>query len=86
LNNNPGAEACNFLRGDFVKIKNITLGYTLPRELTKKAKIERARIYGTAYNPAVWTAAYQLNKVDPESSSSRYPLYRQYVIGLNLTF
>ncbi|MBQ7162306.1 MAG: TonB-dependent receptor [Bacteroidales bacterium] len=86
LNNNPAASACNYLAGDFVKIKNITLGYTLPRTLTKKAAIDRLRVYGTAYNPAVWTKATQLKGVDPESSSSRYPLYRQFVFGLNITF
>ncbi len=86
LTYNPGASACNYVSGDFIKIKNITLGYTLPRQWTEKALIQRMRVYGTAYNPAVWSKASQLNGVDPESSSSRYPLYRQWVVGLNLTF
>jgi TonB-linked SusC/RagA family outer membrane protein len=86
LNYNPVASAAHFMDGDFIKVKNVTLGYTLPSSLTKKALINRMRIYATAYNPAVWTKSKQLKGIDPESSSSRYPLYKQFVFGLNLTF
>jgi TonB-linked SusC/RagA family outer membrane protein len=86
LNYNPAASAAHFMDGDFIKVKNVTLGYTLPSSLTKKALINRMRIYATAYNPAVWTKSKQLKGIDPESSSSRYPLYKQFVFGLNLTF
>lgn len=34
----------------FLRINNITLGYTLPQSLTKKAKISKVRIYGTVNN------------------------------------
>ena len=86
LNYNPAAAACNWVPGDFIKIKNITLGYTLPRQWTRKALVERCRIYGTLYNPYTWTKSKHLSQVDPESASSRYPLYRQVVAGLNITF
>ena len=86
LNYNPAAAACNYVSGDFIKLQNMSLGYTLPSKLTKKAMIERLRIYTTGYNLAVWTKSKQLKGVDPESSSSTYPLYKQFVFGLNISF
>lgn len=86
LNYNPAASACDFVSGDFIKLQNLTLGYTLPSKLTKKALIENLRIYATGYNLAVWTKSKQLNGIDPESSSSSYPLYKQFVFGLNVSF
>lgn len=86
LSFNPAPAACDYLAGDFVKLQNLTLGYTLPVNLTRKALIERLRIYSTAYNLAVWTKSKQLKGIDPESSSSGYPLSRQFVFGINITF
>jgi len=86
LTYNPAPGACDYLPGDFIKLQNLTLGYTLPTNLTKKALIERLRIYSTAYNLAVWTKSAQLKGIDPESSSSGYPLYKQFVFGINITF
>lgn len=39
----------------YVKVKNITLGYTLPKNLLKKVGIERLRLYSTVTNPFVFT-------------------------------
>lgn len=73
--------------GSFAKIKNITLGYTLPRKLTRKALIERLRIYGTAYNPVIIVNDSKLKGTDPETGGSdAFPTYKQYVFGVNLTF
>lgn len=80
-------EALNFVDGSFVKIKNITLGYTLPQDISSKAGINRVRVYGTAYNPVVFSRSHLLKDVDPETGGSdRFPLYRQFVFGVNLSF
>lgn len=72
--------------GSFVKIKNITLGYTLPRKLTQKAMIERLRVYFTAYNPWIIVNDRRLKGTDPETGGSdAFPTYKQFVFGLNLT-
>ncbi|MDE6692485.1 MAG: TonB-dependent receptor, partial [Muribaculaceae bacterium] len=72
--------------GSFVKIKNITLGYTLPRKLTQKAMIERLRVYFTAYNPWIIVNDARLKGTDPETGGSdAFPTYKQFVFGLNLT-
>lgn len=73
--------------GSFIKIKNITLGYTLPTFISKKALMEKCRFYITAYNPYVYAKSKQLRGTDPETNGSdSFPLYRQTVFGLNITF
>lgn len=71
--------------GSFLKIKNITLGYTLPKSITKRALIERLRIYATAYNPWIMCKK-RLKGTDPETmGSDAFPTYKQFVFGVNIT-
>ncbi len=73
--------------GSFVKIKNITLGYTLPAKITRHALIERLRVYFTAYNPWIIVNDSKLKGTDPETGGSDvFPTYKQFVFGVNLTF
>ena len=75
--------------GSFIKIKNITLGYTLPKHLTRKAMMEKVRVYATAYNPFIFAFDKKLRKldVDPETNGSDvFPTYKQFVFGVNITF
>lgn len=72
--------------GSFAKVKNITLGYTLPQKLTRKALIERLRVYATAYNPWIIVNDSKLKGTDPETGGSdAFPTYKQFVFGINLT-
>ncbi len=78
----------NFYDGSYIKIKNITLGYTLPKKWLKAIKTEKARIYFTADNPFVFTMSHYLKGYDPEKGGDDdvSPLTRQFVFGLNFTF
>lgn len=79
----------------FLRLNTLTLGYTLPKTLTMKAKIQTLRLYATAYNVFCLT---NYSGYDPEVSSIRktnltpgvdysaYPKSRQFVIGVNLNF
>lgn len=83
--------------GSYLRIAQVTLGYTLPKKWLQKAMISNARVYFTANNLATITG---YSGYDPEVSagdndhvictpgydSSTYPRSRSYVIGLNLTF
>lgn len=81
-----GYYALQFVDGSFFKIKNITLGYTLPNNLMKRAGIEKLRIYTTLTNPLVIAKSSLLKGYDPEMNGSlNYPLTKQFVFGLNLT-
>ncbi|MCR5395813.1 MAG: TonB-dependent receptor, partial [Bacteroidales bacterium] len=73
-----------FVDGSFFKIKNITLGYTLPKSIIKKAHIEKCRFYGTITNPLVVAKSDLLEDYDPEmNGGSDYPLTKQLVFGIN---
>ena len=81
--------------GSFLRLNTLTLGYTLPTELVKKASIKSLRFYVTAYNVFCLTS---YSGYDPEDSSVRktnltpgvdysaYPKSRQFVVGVNLNF
>lgn len=82
--------------GSYLRIAQLTLGYTLPKNWLRKVLISNARVYFTANNLATITgysgydpevAAANDNVVcTPGYDSSTYPRSRSYVIGLNLTF
>jgi TonB-linked SusC/RagA family outer membrane protein len=57
--------AMYYWKGDFLKISDITLGYTLPAELTKKATISSVRFYVKVQNPFMFT---NFEGVDPEGA------------------
>lgn len=82
--------------GSYLRIAQVTLGYTLPKVWLKKYFISSARLYFTANNLATLTG---YSGYDPEVSAgsdqvvctpgydnSTYPRSRSYVVGLNLTF
>ena len=76
-----------FVDGSFFKVKNITLGYTLPKAWLKKASIEKCRLYSTLTNPLVVAKSDLLKDYDPEmNGGTDYPLTKQLVFGINMTF
>ena len=68
---------------NYLKIRNITLGYTLPAHWTQKAYLERVRIYGSLENFFTFTS---WKGYDPEVSGVTYPTMRQAVVGVNVSF
>ncbi len=78
-----------FLIGaSFFNIRNITLGYTLPSDLTKRATIQNARFYVAADNVALWS---KRKGMDPRQyiygqSEANYSAIRTISLGLSLTF
>jgi hypothetical protein len=84
--------------GSFFRIRNITLGYTLPTSVLEKLKLKSLRVYATVQNAHVFT---NYRGYDPEVSSSpggantglvygfdygSYPQPRIFTGGINLTF
>ena len=77
--------------GSYLRLKNITLGYTVPRKLTQKIGINRLRVYGRAENLVTWTKYWGF---DPEIGSGVtsmgvdygvYPQARTWTIGCNIS-
>jgi TonB-linked SusC/RagA family outer membrane protein len=80
-------QSLSVVDASYVKIKNINLGYEVPRKISKKIGLSQLHVYGTLYNPVIFTKSHLLKDIDPESGSSdAFPLYRQMVFGINVTF
>lgn len=74
-------------RTDYIRLKNIEIGYTLSNALTSKIKIERLRFYINGYN--LLTIAPDMKDYDPENTSGRgynYPLSKIINFGASITF
>ena len=66
-------------------LKNVEIGYTLPKHLSMKARIENARFYVSAVN--LYTFSKFSKKFwDPEVGADSYPIQTTVFLGLNLTF
>lgn len=72
---------------DYIRLKNVEVGYTLPNALTSKVKIERLRFYINGYN--LLTIAPCMKDYDPENTNGRgynYPLSKIINFGASITF
>lgn len=81
--------------GSFLKINNISLGYTLPKSLTQKVKLSNVRFYATGYNLYTFTKysgydpevnTYPNNGLTPGIDWGAYPSAISLVFGANITF
>ncbi len=70
---------------DYLRIKNIEIGYSLPARLSERMGMTGARIYLTAENLLTWD---DIKVFDPEMphNSGNYPQQKIFNIGLNLSF
>ena len=86
--------------GSYLRLKNITIGYTLPRKLTQKVGISRLRIYGRAENLITWTKYWGFDPeigagFDNDSQMHKteytgvdygvYPQARTFTVGVNVS-
>jgi TonB-dependent starch-binding outer membrane protein SusC len=67
-----------------VKIKDITLSYTFPKQLVNNLKISNIKLYTSTKNMFTFSS---IENYDPESNGSlNFPLAKQWIVGLNLEF
>jgi TonB-linked SusC/RagA family outer membrane protein len=73
-----------FQNADFFRVKDISLSYNLPRNISESVGLSQFRIYITGRNLFTFT---QWDGLDPElSSQSSIPLQKEYVLGLRIDF
>ena len=80
--------------GNFFRLSNLQVGYTLPREISKKLLLQSARVYLAVSN--LFTISPYNKYGDPEVGqgsvlytgldTGRYPMPRTYTLGVNVTF
>ncbi|MDR1098327.1 MAG: SusC/RagA family TonB-linked outer membrane protein [Tannerella sp.] len=84
-----GAESASKLYDrSFIRLENISAGYTLPKRWTVKWDIESVKIYGSIRNVAVWAKDWEYGdpETDPALSEGGGLAVRTFSLGLNLTF
>lgn len=80
----------------YMRLKNLTVGYTIPVNLTKKIGVEQARIYFSGENLFYWSPLKKITSyVDPEAAIRRsnetynetfYPWQKTFMFGVDITF
>ena len=85
--NNSVASTWWLRNGGFLRLKNVELGYQLPKKLLSKINLQAARIYLMGYNIALWD---DLKYFDPEAGNANggntYPKARTFTLGIDFTF
>lgn len=74
------------LSGAYLRVKNVTLGYTFPEALTNRIKVNRIRIFASGENLFEFSSIKKF--VDPEAVNDgygwAYPFQRKYSFGVNI--
>ncbi len=77
----------------YIRLRNLTLGYSLPEQVCKKAKMGNVRIYLSGENLWYWSPLKRINEYyDPERMYAGntfgfgYPWQRTFILGLDITF
>ena len=82
-------------KGDFLRIQNVTLGYTFSPEALEAIKMTKVRIYGTVQNLYTFTnytgydpeiGLFNQNPLLNGIDNGRYPMPRTFSLGVNLEF
>lgn len=81
--------------GSYLRINNVTLGYSLPKNIVSKIKIANIRFYGTVNNLATLTGysgydpdvtARRTDPLTPGVDFAAYPRAKTWLLGVNVTF
>jgi TonB-linked SusC/RagA family outer membrane protein len=100
INPNPSSTAVvstrNIFSGSFLRVRNLTLGYTVPSAVLKKARLSSARFFVSADNLYTFTKYFGYNpEVNVWAGSNQprygvdqgtYPVARTVSLGLNISF
>lgn len=82
--NGDGTDA-NFQKGNYLRIKNVELGYTLPSRITRAFGASSLRLYASVQNLYTFTA-FTGYDVEAWDTTNTYPGARAFIGGLTLSF
>lgn len=75
------------VNGDFLSLRNIEVGYSLPQKLIAKVNMTKCRFYFNGYN--LWTWSHLPDGFDPENPTNylwAYPKTKSFTVGVNIGF
>ena len=77
----------------YCRLKNLTVGYTIPEKLTKKVSIDNVRLFFSGENLWYWSPLKKINQyIDPEEASVgharvlQYRWQKTFMFGIDVTF
>ncbi len=82
--NNYATSTFWMFNGAYFRLKNITLGYTLPKNWTKRSGIDRVRLYASGSD--LFCLSNFPDGWDPEMGTSSYPITTSLVMGIQVNF
>lgn len=71
--------------GSYLKLRNLQIGYTLPKKLSAKVLMERFRVYVSAQN-LITIKSKSFTGIDPENPGFGYPIPMTFTVGANISF
>ena len=72
--------------GAYLRLKNMTLGYTLPSKLTRKAHFQNVRFFLSGTNLLTFTEFKYIDPESPNVVTGYYPQQRAFTFGIDLSF
>lgn len=84
----PNIQTSDFwiLDASYIRLKNIQLGYSLPKKFMKSAKLGGLRIYVQAENPLTWKKYRKGWDPETNTGGEYYPILATYTFGVNFNF
>ena len=88
LHSNNNANKSDFWKrdGSYLRLKNLTLGYTFPKKWMSKAGIDDLRIFLSGTNLLTLTEFKYLDPESPNAAVGFYPQQRTISFGIDLSF
>jgi TonB-linked SusC/RagA family outer membrane protein len=85
--NNTQTSSFWLKNNDFVRLKNVELGYTFPEKLSRKIGLPSVRLFANGLNLLTWAEIYDMRKdLDPEAWGAAYPVMKMVNFGINIKF
>lgn len=83
--NNNAVSSFWIRNGNYIRLKNMEVGYSLPASLIGRIRLQTVRIFANGYN-LLTKKSSELDGRDPEAFGSIYPIQRLFNFGINLKF
>jgi len=80
--NRYGSSTATMDDASFIRLRNLSIAYTVPARHTERLKINNLRVYALGQNLLTWT---KFLGTDPETGSTTTPLQTIYTLGINLS-
>lgn len=79
-----------FVRGDYLRLRTVELGYDLPASLMRAIRLKSVKVYANGFNLLTWSKAFEKYQMDPEivsgGTGEHYPQQKVFNVGIQVGF